>query len=84
MEDTFNFGEKIKELRKRKNVSQEDLAFDLDVSRQSITKWEANLTQPNLESINALCKYFGVKYSYFFDDSELMEEAAAAADNGGE
>ena len=83
MED-IDYGEKIKELRKRKNISQEDLAYDLKVSRQSITKWEANLTQPNLESINALCKYFGVKYSYFFDDSELTEEAAAAADDGGE
>ncbi len=80
----IDIGEKIKELRKRKNVSQEELAYDLKVSRQSITKWEANLTQPNMESIIILCRYFGVKYSYFFDDDELTEEAAAAADNGGE
>ena len=80
----IDFGEKIKELRKRKNVSQEELAFDLKVSRQTINRWEANLKQPNMESIVMLCKYFGVKYEYFFDDEELTEEVAAAADNGGE
>lgn len=83
MED-IDYGEKIKELRKRKNVSQEELAFDLKVSRQTINRWEANLKQPNMESIVMLCKYFGVKYEYFFDDEELTEEVAAAADNGGE
>ncbi|MDE5765681.1 MAG: helix-turn-helix domain-containing protein, partial [Clostridia bacterium] len=79
----IDFGEKLKELRKRKNVSQEQLAFDLKVSRQTVYKWEANGMQPNMESIATLCRYFGVKSEYFFDD-ELTEEVAAAADNGGE
>ncbi|MDE5789180.1 MAG: helix-turn-helix domain-containing protein [Clostridia bacterium] len=83
MED-IDYGEKIKELRKSKNVSQEDLAFDLDVSRQTINRWEANAQQPNMESINMLCKYFGVRHDYFFDGEEMKEEAAAAADDGGE
>ena len=78
------FGEKIKELRKSKNVSQEELAFDLGVSRQTINKWEANAVQPSMESITALCKYFGVKYDYFFGDGPFTEETAAAADNGGD
>ena len=80
----IDFGEKIKELRKRKNVSQEQLAFDLKVSRQTVYKWEANGMQPNMESIATLCRYFGVKSEYFFDEGELTEEVAAAADNGGE
>ena len=75
------FGEKIKELRKSKNVSQEELAFDLKVSRQTINKWEANTVQPNMESITALCKYFGVKYDHFFGDGPVTEETAATADN---
>ncbi|MDE7401170.1 MAG: helix-turn-helix domain-containing protein [Clostridia bacterium] len=80
----IDFGEKLKELRKRKNVSQEQLAFDLKVSRQTVYKWEANGMQPNMESIATLCRYFGVKSEYFFDEDELTEEVAAAADNGGE
>ncbi|MDE7076387.1 MAG: helix-turn-helix domain-containing protein [Clostridia bacterium] len=77
-------GEKIKELRKSKNVSQEELAFALKVSRQTINKWEANAMQPNMESITALCKYFEVKYEFFVSDGKVAEEAAAAEDNGGE
>ncbi|MDE7163670.1 MAG: helix-turn-helix domain-containing protein [Clostridia bacterium] len=73
-----DIGEKIKELRKSRGVSQEQLAFDLNVSRQTITKWEANAVQPNMESITALCKYFGVKYEYFFGEIQAEEEAAAA------
>ena len=73
-----DIGEKIKELRKSRGVSQEQLAFDLNVSRQTITKWEANAVQPNMESITALCKYFGVKYEYFFGEIQAEDEAAAA------
>lgn len=71
-------GEKLKELRKSRGVSQEELAFELAVSRQTIIRWEANTMQPNLESIAALCKYFGVKYEYFFGEIQAEEEAAAA------
>lgn len=71
-------GEKIKELRKEKGVSQEETAYELGVSRQTINKWESNAMQPSTESISALCKYFGVKPDYFFSDSQVMDEAAAA------
>ncbi len=41
-------GEKIRKLRKSKNVPQEELAFELGVSRQTVHKWENNDMQPKL------------------------------------
>ncbi|MDE7379457.1 MAG: helix-turn-helix domain-containing protein [Clostridia bacterium] len=73
-----NLGEKIKELRKQKGVSQEELAFKLGVSRQTINKWEGNVVQPGLENIAVLCKFFGIKSDYFFDDGQAEQEVAAA------
>ena len=49
----YQFGEKLLTLRKSKGWSQEDLADKLDTSRQLISKWEVNLSMPD---INALVK----------------------------
>lgn len=73
-----NVGEKIKELRINKKISQEKLAFELGVSRQTIHKWEGNVMQPNRESIAMLSKYFGVNSCYFYVDGNVETEAAVA------
>lgn len=73
-----NVGEKIKELRINKKISQEKLAFELGVSRQTIHKWEGNEMQPNRESIAMLSKYFGVNSCYFYVDGNVETEAAVA------
>lgn len=78
-----SLGEKIKELRKGRGISQEELSYQIEVSRQTINKWEANAMQPGTESIAALCRYFEVKPDYFFGESQAAEEAAAAAENDG-
>jgi len=44
------FSEKIKELRKKKGLTQEDLANALNVSRQAITKWESGDGRPDIEN----------------------------------
>lgn len=61
-------GEKIYSLRKNMGLSQEELAFRLGVSRQSISKWEADIMQPNADNIKALCQFFQVKADYFFGE----------------
>lgn len=54
------FGEKIRALRKENRISQEELAEKLDVSRQSISLWENDQTQPSMEKIVAIANIFGV------------------------
>ena len=53
-------GDNIRKYRKENNISQEKLAEELDVTRQSISLWENNQTQPSLENIVALAKIFKV------------------------
>ncbi len=76
-------GEKISKLRKAKHITQEELSFQLYVSRQTIHNWEANAMLPNAENIKALCKYFDVNSDYFLVDSEheeVNEEVVVASD----
>lgn len=56
----MNLGERIYELRNEKNLSQGDLADALDVSRQSVSKWENNMAVPDLEKLIKLCDIFEI------------------------
>ena len=53
-------GDNIKKYRKENNISQEALGEKLGVSRQSISLWENNQTQPSLENIVALAEIFNI------------------------
>ena len=56
----MTIGERLLKLRKEKNISQEELANVLDVSRQTISKWETDQTTPDFDKIVPLCEYFGI------------------------
>ena len=56
----MTIGERLLKLRKEKNLSQEELANVLDVSRQTISKWETDQTTPDFDKIVPLCEYFGI------------------------
>lgn len=56
----MTIGDRLLKLRKEKNISQEDLANELDVSRQTISKWETNQSMPDFDKIVPLCNYFGI------------------------
>lgn len=56
----MNIGEKIFELRKQKNLSQEEVADKLNVSRQTISKWETNQSTPDFDKIVPLCELFEI------------------------
>ena len=55
-----NIGEKLYELRRNNNMSQEQIADLLDVSRQSISKWERGDAIPDIHNLEAISKVFGV------------------------
>lgn len=56
----MNIGDKILELRKSKGFSQEDIANKLNVSRQTVSKWETNSSVPDADKIAPLCDLFDI------------------------
>lgn len=54
----MKFSEKLQKLRKENNYSQEQLADMLDVSRQSVSKWESGQTYPEMDKLLSMCKIF--------------------------
>jgi len=69
----MNFAEKIFTLRKSNDLTQEQLAEELNVSRQSISKWESGQATPELEKIVAMSQIFGVTTDYLLKPSEIDE-----------
>ena len=68
--------DKIIELRKKSGWSQEDLAEKMDVSRQSISKWESAQSVPDMGRIVRLSELFGVSTDYLLKDNIEFEEPA--------
>lgn len=54
----MSLGENLQFLRKKDNITQEQLAEKLDVSRQSISKWESDTTYPEMDKLMQLCQMF--------------------------
>ena len=63
----IKLGEKIKSLRKQKNISQEVFANYLGVSFQAVSKWENGNTMPDVTMIPAIASFFGVSTDELFD-----------------
>ena len=68
------FSQKLKELRKSKKITQEELAEKIFVSRSAIAKWESNKGIPSEENLKYLCDYFEVESSYFLDVDDYKKE----------
>ena len=74
--------DKIIDLRKKNGWSQEELAEMLDVSRQSVSKWEGAQSVPDMQRIIRLSEIFGVTTDYLLkDDQELAVLSEPAADS---
>lgn len=73
----MKFCEKLQKLRKEKGYSQEQLADLLEVSRQSVSKWESGTTYPEMDKLLSLCKIFNVSLDDLTNDdvsSETIKE----------
>lgn len=68
-----NVGEKIKLLRVKANLSQEELAQKLYFSNSTISNWEKGLREVSMENLHNLAHFFGVKVSYFIDQYSQVE-----------
>lgn len=66
----YKFGDKLYELRKKKNLTQEDLALLLDISDKAVSKWENGTSKPTIENLSKLSKIFDIS----LDELIVLEE----------
>lgn len=75
----MEFSEKLQTLRKQKELTQEELAQALFVSRTAISKWESGKGYPSIDSLKEISKYFSVTIDELLSSEELI--TAAQDDN---
>ena len=68
----MEFNEKLQKLRKQKNITQEELASVLYVSRTAISKWESGRGYPNIESLKAMASFFNITIDELLSGEELL------------
>ena len=68
----MTLGQKLKEIRNKFGLSQEQLAEIINVSRQAITKWENNGGLPDVSNLQELSKVFGVTVDYLLNDNNNL------------
>lgn len=71
----MNFNEKLIELRKKEGLSQEELGYKLNVTRQTISKWELGQTTPDMDKLSEISNFFGISV-----DNLLNEEVVEIED----
>ena len=71
----MEFYQKLQQLRKQKNLTQEQLAEQLFVSRTAVSKWESGRGDPNLESLKCISKLFSISIDELLSNNELIELA---------
>ena len=64
----MKIGEKIKELRIEKNLSQMQLAKMIGVSQKAIDYWERNVNEPKASYIISLVRVFNISFDEFFEE----------------
>lgn len=75
--DYLEFNEKLQELRTNKNLTQEQLAEQLFVSRTAISKWESGRGYPSIDSLKEISKYFSVSLDDLLSSEEILTLAQA-------
>lgn len=74
------FADKLTQLRKKAGWSQEELAEQMNVTRQSVSKWEGSQSIPDLEKMIRLSELFGVSTDYLLKDEIEVEEYHTPSD----
>ncbi len=75
----MNIGNKIRELRKLRGITQEQLAESIGISFQAVSKWENNIAFPDITLAPVLASYFGVSMDELFDFN--LKEIECAVEN---
>lgn len=78
----MNLAENLKKIRKDHNLSQEQLAEQLGVSRQSVSKWESNLAYPEMDKVLQICKLFNLNIDDLLNqDIKVVNENKVSKNN---
>lgn len=72
----MEFSEKLRSLRKsrRPRLTQEGLAKELNMTQRKISRMETGETEPSLEDLRAICRYFNVSSDWLLDLDVLLPE----------
>ena len=70
MNMNITIGNKIKDLRRSRKLTQEELGEALGVSFQAVSKWENNIALPDIALVPTIARYFGVSIDELFDYSK--------------
>ena len=73
MSTTKSIGSKIAEARKKKDLSQAELAQHVSISPQAVGKWERGESMPDITTLNRLADILGVDLNYFSEDFPTKE-----------
>lgn len=71
----MEFSERLQQLRKQKDITQEELAQALFVSRTAVSKWESGRGYPNIDSLRQIAKYFSVTVDSLLTGEEVLSVA---------
>ena len=71
----MEFNEKLQELRKKRGLTQEELASKLYVSRTAISKWESGRGYPSIESLRMISEFFSVSIDDLLSSNEALSIA---------
>lgn len=81
------FGDRLRELRKEKKLTQEDIAKMFNISNNAVYSWEVGKTQPSIEIITKLAQYFNVTTDYLLgfnqDDLDKIDKLKIACQEAG-
>lgn len=70
----MNFGKKLLDARKKANLSQEEIAEKLNITRQTVSKWESNETVPNINQVKLLAKIYKISLEELLNYNKIDEE----------
>lgn len=71
---TKQYAKVIKKYRKKRNLTQSELAKRIHSSQQAVARWELEKTEPNLDSLSELSKALNIPISHFIDEAIVSSE----------
>ena len=71
----MKFNEKLIALRKKEGLSQEELGYKLNVTRQTVSKWELGQTTPEMDKLSEISRIFNISVDQLINESEIVSDS---------